>query len=428
MKMTKFESFRELVDGWENNTASALLYASGDDKVILTFRDLYRGIHTAGSQCEVIRADRSPQTIIRIFADVIGGNDVVLIDENIPVPVENQIRDVFLPLLPVRGSSSASKEGRLLFFTSGTTSRSRAVVLTTKALLAGTWGGQSMLPCQKRDIILNLLPLSHIFGFVCGLLWGLAYGARVALGRDLSHLTDDCRYFHPTILPAVPHMADLFIRTGALNRELQIILLGAAVPSKETLQALQMRGLRVYTGYGLTETSSGLAITQDLSDPLALYICPGADLKIAPDGEILVATDALMEGYLDPADGSVVLPAEDGRFPTGDLGRIDERGVLRITGRKKDLLILPDGNKVFCPEYESFLAQEAGSNELCVILEEGRLSLVYSNRISRPLVEKAVQSLNRHYPRSRQIAKLIPREGLLPRTPTGKIMRWVLER
>jgi long-subunit acyl-CoA synthetase (AMP-forming) len=159
-----------------------------------------------------------------------------------------------------------------------------------------------------------------------------------------------------------------------------------------------------------------------------MTVCPGADLKIAPDGEILVMTDALMDGYLDPTDGSLELPLTDGRFPTGDLGRIDERGVLRVTGRKKDILMLPDGNKVFCPEYESFLTQELASGELCVILDDGRPALVYSDRIERHAVEKAVQTLNRRYPRSRQIATLIPREGMLPRTPTGKIMRWVLER
>ena len=434
--MTKYESFRELTDSWKNNSASAVIYASGDDKVILTYKNLYEQITQAEPRSEIIRANHSPDTIVRIFADVIGGNDIVLIDENIPESTEAQIREAFLPLLPLSGRRSESAkddtqsdgEGRLLFFTSGTTSRSRAVVLSTKALLAGTWGGQSMLPCGRRDIILCALPISHIFGFVCGLLWGLCYGARVALSRGPQHLTDDCRYFHPTAIPAVPSMADLFIRTGALNRELQVILIGAAVPSKETLQALQLRGVKAYTGYGLTETSSGLALTQDLSDPLAMTVCPGADLKIAPDGEILVMTDALMDGYLDPTDGSLELPLTDGRFPTGDLGRIDERGVLRVTGRKKDILMLPDGNKVFCPEYESFLTQELASGELCVILDDGRPALVYSDRIERHAVEKAVQTLNRRYPRSRQIATLIPREGMLPRTPTGKIMRWVLER
>ena len=92
------------------------------------------------------------------------------------------------------------------------------------------------------------------------------------------------------------------------------------------------------------------------------------------------------------------------------------------------MLMLPDGNKVFCPEYEAYLSEELGSDELCVILDNGRPALLYSSRLARPLVEKAVTTLNRHYPRSRQIAKLIPREGLLPRTATGKIMRWVLQK
>lgn len=427
--MTKFTSFLELTDSWKNCSGSALIYSEGDDKIILTYHNLYEKITAADSRCEVIRADHSPQTIIRIFADVIGGHDIILVDENTSDTVFDQVREVFLPLLEREDSKAQHSEGRILFFTSGTTSRSRAVVLSTRALLASTWGGQSMLPCGRADILLSILPLSHVYGFVCGLLWGLCNGARVALGRGDRHIIDDCRYFHPTILPAVPTAADLLIRMDSLNRELKIVLIGAAVPSAETLRALQMRGLRTYTGYGLTETASGLAITRDLSDPLALYVCPGTELKIAPDGEILVRTEGLMEGYLDPAGGILSLPlTEDGWFATGDLGRIDERGALRITGRKKDMLVLPDGNKVSCLEYESYLSQMLDTNELCVILAEGRPALLYSSRIRRDLVEKAVHSLNRHYPRSRQIARIIAREGALPRTRTGKIMRWMLER
>ena len=468
--MTKYESFRKLTDSWKNSSDSALIYAEGDDKIILTYRNLYERIQAAPSRPEVIRTDHSPDTIVRIFADVMGGNDVILIDESTSEQTEEEIRNAFLPLLPLPRSASgisAAKgasghngpdsrsvasgipetkgasghngpdsrsgisdngEGRILFFTSGTTSRYRAVVLSTRALLAGTWGGQSMLACSKRDIILCLLPLSHVFGFVCGLMWGLCYRARVALGRGRIHITDDCRYFHPTILPAVPTIADLLLQTESLNRELRIMLIGAAVPSSETLRALQMRGLQTYTGYGLTETSSGLAITRDLSDPLALYICPGADIRIEPDSEITVKTEALMDGYLNPADGSLELPLVDGRFPTGDLGRIDSRGALRITGRKKDLLVLPNGEKVSCTEYEKYLSEALESDELCVILVDNRPALLFSDRLSREAVEKAVSSLNRHYPRNRQIARLIPREGMLPRTRTGKIMRWVLEK
>ena len=144
--------------------------------------------------------------------------------------------------------------------------------------------------------------------------------------------------------------------------------------------------------------------------------------------QIEARTEALMEGYLDPADGSMELPLQDGRCPTGDLGRLDEKGVLRITGRKKDVLILPDGSKVFCPEYETILSEALGSDELCVVPDGERPALLYSSHLDKVQVEAAVMSLNRRYPRSRQIAKLITREGKLPRTPSGKIMRWVLEK
>ena len=153
--MTKYESFRKLTDSWKNCSDSALIYADGDDKVVLTFRNLYDRIQSAPSRPEVIRTDHSPQTIIRIFADVIGGNDVVLIDESTSEQTEEEIRQVFLPLFPIPKKAPGDDEGRILFFTSGTTSRSRAVVLSTRALLASTWGGQSMLPYSR---LCNRLP------------------------------------------------------------------------------------------------------------------------------------------------------------------------------------------------------------------------------------------------------------------------------
>lgn len=279
-----------------------------------------------------------------------------------------------------------------------------------------------MLSCGPEDTILCLLPLSHVFGFVCGMLWGLCYGAVIALGRGVRHLFDDCLYYHPTILPAVPAIADALDRMKLFNPELRVLLVGAAPCGEALLESIRKKGIAVYFGYGLTETSSGIAITQDLEEPSAMYPCPGADIRIEEDGEISVATPCIMEGYLGEES-----PLVDGRLLTGDLGQFDEQGRLHITGRRKDMIVMPDGTKIFCPEYEAVLMQRLETN--AIALAEFRNKAVLVVEETGPLlkdVKEAVRHFNQDRSRSQQIADIIYLKDKFPRTALGKLQRWKL--
>ena len=127
-----------------------------------------------------------------------------------------------------------------------------------------------MLSCGPGDIVGSFLPLSHVFGFVCTLLWPLAYGACAALGRGYRHLLDDAFYYHLTILPAVPTLLYFLHAHGALNLELKTILVGAGPADPDTLRSLSQSGIQVSFGYGLTETASGLAISTGKENPFAM--------------------------------------------------------------------------------------------------------------------------------------------------------------
>ena len=122
-------------------------------------------------------------------------------------------------------------------------------------------------------------------------------------------------------------------------------------------------GLRVSFGYGLTETSSGVAISVK-GDPYAMEVCPDDTITIAEDGEILIeAPTCIMQGYYKRPDATREV-LRGGVFHTGDLGMFDENGLLHITGRKKDMLVLPDGTKIFLPEYEAAIMQALGHTEI----------------------------------------------------------------
>jgi long-subunit acyl-CoA synthetase (AMP-forming) len=438
----KFSSFKELVSDFQKRDLIALRYADDEDNLHdityaalaeMIFAETER-IKAGHSDVEVVRDEQSPETIVSIFAHVMAGCDIIIADPMVPDDAVSKADAAATAAKAARaekdGEASPGGEGELLFFTSGTTSRSKIVRLTSQSFCTSAWSGQSMLACGEGDIIHSILPLSHVFGFVCSMLWGFAYGATIALGRGVRHIVDDTLFFRPTILPAVPTLIGAMLKYETLNPELKIALIGAAPCTLEVTAALRAKGIDVYLGYGLTETSSGIAITQDLDEPEALYPCPGADFRIEEDGEVTIATPCMMQGYIGAE------PMFDGdRFFTGDLGWFDEKGRLHLKGRKKDVLLMPDGTKIFCPEYEEELMQKTSTPDLGIIMKDGHAVLVAGSLTDDPAISaelrnkllKTVGEYNKDLQRSQQIYDVIVRKDPLPRTVTGKLKRYELQ-
>ena len=160
-----------------------------------------------------------------------------------------------------------------------------------------------------------------------------------------------------------------------------------------------------------------------------MYPCPGADIRIEEDGEISVATPCMMQGYLgrDPM-------FENGRFYTGDLGWFDEKGRLHLIGRKKDVLIMPDGTKIFCPQYEDDLSRETGLADLGVTMKDGQVILVVGSYTDGPAeaaalrrLLKAIKDYNKDLPLPQQISDIIVMSEALPRSVIGKLKRHDLQ-
>lgn len=433
----KYTSFSELTDDFSRRNKAAIIYADDDDVMHeVSYAELAEKIISEAAHvravcsiAEVVRAEHTIDTVVSIMAHVLAGADIIVADPMVPddfadeaVALAEEAKMERSTRRDSRGRISlVRKEGELLFFTSGTTSRSKIVRLTSETLCASAWNGQSMLACGEDDIILSILPLSHVFGFVCSMLWGFAYGATIALGRGVRHLIDDAQFFRPTILPAVPSLISAMLRFETLNPELRIVLIGAAPCTQETIDALRAKGVAVYLGYGLTETSSGIAITQDPDEPFALYPCPDTDITIEPDGEVTVATPCMMQGYIG------AIPMFDGdRFFTGDIGSIDEKGRLHLSGRKKDVLLMADGTKIFCPEYEEDLAEMTGFSDLGVIMKGDRAVLIAGEGGDADALRAAVKEYNGGLQRSQQIYDVIVAGHELPRTATGKLKRYEL--
>ena len=441
----KYESLEEIIEQGKQNygdAAAVHFFDSSNRLHAVSYAQLYdrvmervEQLKEANCTCVGIYGPASVEWITDFFAAPIAGKRTVLLDPSLSrEATQKRITDLEIEaILPsnvgfvtVR-EETASKEacGEVLLFSSGTTAADKAVVLSQKALAYSAWNGQQMLPCGQEDVIVAMLPLNHVFGLVCTVLWPLSNGAAVALGRGMRYYTEDPRAYHTTILVMVPTLLNYLSATESFNQECHTILLGAAPCSENVFRAIREKKIRLSYGYGLTETASGLAISVDAEDPAALDLCPDTKITIAEDGEVLVETTCMMDGYWrKPEDTAAVL--KDGVLHTGDLGMLDEQNRLHLKGRKNDVLVLPNGEKVFLPEAEQQLNDRLG-DEVALLLVGDALTAVAGHNMDPETVRQAVDQFNEKQPISRRVMNIRIIEGSLPRTATGKLKRWKLE-
>ncbi|MFI9153636.1 AMP-dependent synthetase/ligase [Streptomyces sp. NPDC053367] len=144
---------------------------------------------------------------------------------------------------------------------------------------------------------------------------------------------------------------------NALGGRVRHVICGGSPLGRDVAAFFAGAGIAVYEGYGLTETTGAATVTPPLKPRLGTvgWPLPGTRVRIAADGEILLAGGQVFRGYWDPAAGGVVPATPDGWFPTGDLGRLDDDGYLVITGRKKEILITAGGKNVAPAPLEHYL-------------------------------------------------------------------------
>ena len=416
----------------------AFCFAQGERKATLTYGEALSRIEAFPLPEETtvgLFLDQEIDILIALFA-LIGKRRLVLLNpEDQPETIIAEMQatrveklygsaDLCEEFAPYLHEKQNIEETEVLFFTSGTTSLAKAVMLTESSLLAAARNGSSLLPLKQEDVLLSMLPLSHVFGFVCALLWPLYCGASVALYRGRRMMFFDFAFFQPTATTLVPQMAGFFLAKGLYNPELKLILIGAGDCPDAVLQGIAKLGIRVSFGYGLTETSSGIALSLG-DEPRAFTICPDYDLRIAEDGEILVhSKTTLMKGYFEDDKATKAVLKGDVLY-TGDLGYLDEHGRLHLCGRKKDTLVFSDGTKLYLPEYEAKLVTYLGEEaDFAIGLDaKGRLTLVIFG--PRDYKDEAM-AFNATQSRNRQIVKIVRLTRKPDRTKTGKIQRYKL--
>ena len=320
-------------------------------------------------------------------------------------------------------------------FTSGTTGRSKGVVLTHRNIASSTVISARHGNCDGR--VLLTLPLHHMFGLTISMLVPFVWGATLFISPSLRYMAPDMAAVKPNLIFVIPAMYPMVYRyVQAVSphwppQELPIrIFSGGAPLDAQWEEKFMALGATLYNAYGITECSPGIATDSDLFRYFtgAMFPLDGLEVRLdAPDkngvGEVLVkGPNVFREYYKMPEETGKAF--RDGWFCTGDLGKMQENGGLMITGRKKNLLILGNGENVSAEEIEAKVQGMAGVQECVASVQGGVLTVtVFPAEGAEESIRAAVTAYNGTLPPYKRIAQVLFRDTEFPKNTSGKILR-----
>ncbi len=377
----------------------------------------------------------------------------------------------------------------ILLFTSGTTSKSKAVMLSQRNIAANIYAMQCVEDIRDTDTNIAFLPFHHIFGSTC-IVMMLASGVKNVFPDGLRYIQKNLNEYKVTLFVGVPVLIEAIYKTimkeiekqkktklikfaiivsnillklhidlrrklfkqviDALGGELRFVISGGAPADAKVAKGFNDLGIKTVQGYGLSETAPVIAAENDKVVKYGSVGLPMINDTIEienPDekgiGEIKVKGPNVMLGYYEmPELTKEVL--KDGWFYTGDLGYMDKKGILYITGRNKNMIVLKNGKKVFPEEVET-LVNRIELVEECMVFgipdkrdpSDVRIAvkIVYNKDEAKekyPNVEESelyniiwekIKVLNTTFPKYKHITKMILTSEELIKTTTKKVKR-----
>ena len=384
-----------------------------------------------------------------------------------------------------------------LIYTSGTTGPPKGCMLTHRNLVTAAVRVQHKLQ-DESDVVLLFLPLAHSFGRLAHQAAAF-HGSTLAFCAEAARVPEALAAVQPTILPAVPRVYEKIhanvlgeidreggakraigrwaigvgSRASRLRREgrpvpmllrleertaerlvfskvkqrlggrLRVGISGAAPLGLDVLEFFHSLGMLVIEGYGLTETSSSATVNDpdDFRFGTVGRAVDGCEIKLDVDGEILIRSETIFTGYYKEPEATALAFTEDGWFRTGDVGEIDADGFVRITDRKKDLIITAGGKNIAPQNLENALKASRFVSQAVIVGDRrpyvtALITLDWaevnaSGQDPQQLVEGLVDAVNKDRVRVEQIKRfaILPRDftqehGEL--TPTLKLRRRVV--
>ncbi|MBS1902648.1 MAG: long-chain fatty acid--CoA ligase [Bacteroidetes bacterium] len=431
---------------------------------------------------------------------------VIVMDDTVQLPTHERVRFEHFSKLETEFAGTTASYADVtpddvvtIIYTSGTTGVPKGVMLTHRNLVSNVAASRAAIPAvDKDDIFLSFLPLSHGFERVASYL-KFSVGLQVAYAESIDSVARNLVEIKPTVMTAVPrffervysridatrasltptrrYIFDWGMRVGAkyakpLEGERVGILTRALYPIADTLVLKKVRertggkirfifsggaalkpelgrafaalGITILEGYGLTETSPVVAVNREGSVRWGTVGHPidGVEVRIADDGEILVRGENVMKGYYRDEHATRQMIDADGWLHTGDIGVCDEQGRIRITDRKKHLIILANGKNIAPAPIESMIESSPLIDQVVVLgeLRDFCSALIVPNHeaiadpaTARHQIEQELARINRElagYEKIRRFELLAEpftlENGML--TPTLKVRRKEVER
>ena len=329
----------------------------------------------------------------------------------------------------------------MLMFTSGTTGRSKGVMLSERNMCTSlcTYGARaenwitSRLPeGQKLPLShMTLLPLFHMACFVCVMSYPPA-GWALNLCGDIRDFYRDLGLMHSDVMASAPMLVETIYndmkrgRVSRLNGLWDLCCSSAALDPKMLLELAQ-NGFVVNQCYGMTETfGDGILNFTQVEKHMSAVGKPDdhVQYKLDETGEICIKGDCVMLGYYKDPEATAEVIDADGWFHTGDLARMDEEGFYYITGRKKNLIILASGENVSPEELEKKLALCPAITE-CIVKEKSQkiCAVICCPEDKQEEVRAFVTEVNRSLPLYKRISAVEFTAEPLPRNALGKLLR-----
>ena len=329
----------------------------------------------------------------------------------------------------------------VVMFTGGTTGKSKGAVLSNRAVMRGTVNGCYGIKEIFGQRYLLVLPFSHVFGLIRNLMTSLYTGSALFINRNSKDLFRDIAVFRPTFLVVVPALAEMALTLSKkfgknmLGPDMKTIICGAAAVPPYLIREYAAMGIDLLAGYGLTESANLVSGNpESLRKPESVGLMyPGQEYRIE-DGELWLKGENMMDGYIGEDDSS----SEDGWFRTGDLVKIDDEGFLYITGRTKEIIILPNGENVSPAEVEAEfsalplvqdceLYEDKAENGTPILVLEVLPRMTELGKL--PEAERSarlaadIAAVNASLPSYKRFNRLVVRDSDFPRTPSMKILR-----
>lgn len=330
----------------------------------------------------------------------------------------------------------------VIMFTGGTTGKSKGALLSNDAVMQGTVNGcygYHDVFCQRYLLV---LPLSHVFGLIRNLMTSLYTGSTLFICRNNKDMFRDIAAFRPTILVVVPALAEMALTLSKkfgrnmLGADMKYIICGAAAVAPYLIGEYQKLGITLFPGYGLTESANLVSGNPECAaKPDSVGIpYPNQELRIE-NGELWLKGRNIMQGYVaEPEEPSF----NDGWFRTGDLVRLEEDGFLYITGRIKEIIVLPSGENISPAEVEakfnelSFVQDsqvfedldENGTHILALEIVPRATELAALGGDPEKAMTDGLNAVNQALPAFERVSRIVIRDSDFARTPSMKIVRY----